>query len=72
MFLCTKCKNIDKFDLFPSENYKGEGNISYMFEKNGEIKISADDYTFIPDLDFMNEHAVCSYCGSTYSWEYSK
>ena len=44
MFLCKKCKNVDKFDLFPSENYKGEGNIEYTYEKNGEIKISADDY----------------------------
>ena len=72
MFLCKKCKNEDKFDLFPSKNYNGEGKIEYFFDKNGTIKISADNYIFIPDLEFMNEHAVCGYCGSIYSWEYSK
>ena len=38
-------------------------------DKN-EIEISVDGYVFVPDLQFMNEHAVCRYCGQIYIWDY--
>lgn len=72
MFLCKNCKSIDKFDLFPSSDYKGEGKVNVIFDKNGNFKISVDNHLFVPDLSFMNKFAVCDYCGSIYSWEYSK
>ena len=48
--------------------YKGEKNIQKSIDKNGNIHITTDNYTFIPDINFMNKHAVCSYCGSIYCW----
>ncbi len=72
MFTCTKCNHTDKFDLFTSPEYKGEGKIDFSFDKNKSLKIYADDYTFSPDLSFMNKHAICSYCGSICSWKYSE
>ena len=35
-----------------------------------EIEITVDGYVFVPDLQFMNEHAVCRYCGQIYMWDY--
>ena len=40
------------------------------YNQNGEIEITVDGYKFVPDLQFMNEHAVCKYCGQIYMWEY--
>lgn len=72
MFLCRNCKSADNFDLFPSSEYKGNGNIEVISDKNGTLKISADNLVFTPDLFFMNEYAVCGYCGSIGLWEYSE
>lgn len=72
MFLCGNCKSTDKFDLFPSSDCDGDGNIEVISDKNGTLKISADNHFFTPDLSFMNEYAVCSYCGSIGLWEYSE
>ena len=70
MFVCKKCKKADKFELMFSPDYEGEKKITKKYDSKGRIKISVDGYTFTPDLMFMNNHAVCSYCGSIYSWEY--
>ena len=35
-----------------------------------DIEITVDGYKFIPDLQFMNDHAVCRYCGQIYMWDY--
>ena len=43
---------------------------SYTYDKNGNIIITVDGYTFKPDLSFMNDHAVCKYCGLIYTWDY--
>ena len=42
-----------------------------MINDKGHIIITVDGYTFTPDLQFMNGHAVCSYCGAINCWEYS-
>ncbi|MFA6989465.1 MAG: hypothetical protein WC197_05290 [Candidatus Gastranaerophilaceae bacterium] len=68
MFRCTKCKNIDKFELMFSPDYKGKGVISKEINSKGEIIITVDGYTFIPDLMFMNGHAVCGFCGEINHW----
>ena len=70
MFICKKCKSVDKIELMFSPEYKGEKNFSIEYTKNNDIKISIDGYTFIPDLKFMNEHAVCRYCGNINCWDY--
>lgn len=72
MFTCKNCKNVDKFDLFPSAAHKSDVNIEIFADKNGVLKISADNFVFTPDLFFMNEYAVCSYCGSVGLWKYSE
>ena len=47
------------------------GKIRVLFYNDRkEIEITVDGYTFIPDLRFMNEHAVCRYCGQIYMWDY--
>lgn len=51
-------------------NYNGAKNYKQEYNKNNDIVISIDGYTFIPDLGFMNKHAVCRYCGQIYTWDY--
>ncbi len=53
-----------------SPNYTGERKYTQSYNSKGEIEIEVDGYVFIPDLRFMNEHAVCKYCGQIYTWDY--
>lgn len=70
MFKCKNCKQIDKFELMFSPDYKGDKNFEQNYNRNKEIEITVDGYTFVPDLSFMNDHAVCRYCGQIYIWDY--
>ncbi len=70
MFRCKKCGSIDNFGLILSPDYQGAGNISESRNEDDEIIINVDNYEFIPDLGFMNHHAVCKYCGEIKIWEY--
>lgn len=70
MFICKNCKSIDKFELMFSPDYHGEGKFEQNYDKQGKIVITVDGYTFKPDLTFMNEHAVCKYCGNIFTWDY--
>lgn len=70
MFRCKKCNSIDKFELMFSPDYHGEKNFEKKYKPNGDIQITVDGYTFVPDLTFMNNHAVCKYCGNIYIWDY--
>lgn len=72
MFVCTKCGKTDCFELMINPNYEGSKKVEYSIDKKGNINIKTDGHSFIPDLNFMNNHAVCSYCGSIYNWSYSK
>ena len=53
-----------------SPDYRGEKVFLQEYNQNGEIEITVDGYKFVPDLQFMNEHAVCKYCGQIYMWDY--
>jgi hypothetical protein len=53
-----------------SPEYKGDGRFSRTHNSKGEIVITVDNYTFVPDLAFMNAHAVCKYCGEINMWRY--
>lgn len=70
MFICKNCKSIDKFELMFSPDYTGSREFSRCYNSRNELEISVDGYNFIPDLRFMNEHAVCKYCGQIYIWDY--
>ncbi len=70
MFKCKKCHSSDKFELMFNPEYQGSCTFEYQYTLNNDIKITVDGYTFIPDLSFMNRHAVCKYCGSINSWDY--
>ncbi len=70
MFKCRKCKSVDKFELMFSPSYKGSKTFDISNTKSGDIQITVDGYTFIPDLGFMNNHAVCRYCGQIHCWDY--
>ncbi len=70
MFICKNCKSIDKFELMFSPEYQGQKVFEQTYNSKKELQISVDGYTFIPDLQFMNEHAVCRYCGQIYMWNY--
>lgn len=70
MFKCKKCNSVDKFELMFSPAYKGSKNFEINYTKNQDIQITVDCYTFIPDLVFMNNHAVCRYCGNIHNWDY--
>jgi len=72
MFKCRKCRSIDKFELMFSPDYKGAENFSIEYNENKDIKITAGIYTFIPNLAFMNNYAVCSYCGGINCWDYEQ
>ena len=69
MFKCKNCNSVDKFELMFAQNYQGARNFSRRYTQDGEIEITVDGYTFKPSLDFMNQHAVCTYCGQIYIWE---
>lgn len=70
MFRCKKCKSVDKFELMFSPEYEGARNFTQTKNTQKEIIITVDGYTFTPDLEFMNFHAVCRYCGEINIWEY--
>ncbi len=70
MFKCKKCHSSDKFELMFSPDYNGSKEFNYEYTQNKDIKITVDGYTFIPDLAFMNRHAVCKFCGSINCWDY--
>lgn len=70
MFICDNCKSVDKFELMISPDYQGDGKFIKDKNTKGEIIITVDTYTFIPDLAFMNAHAVCRYCGEINIWRY--
>ena len=70
MFRCTSCKQVDNFSLMLSENYDGPGVFRQDVNEHGEIIINIDGFEFIPDLSFMNSHAVCKFCGAIHCFEY--
>ena len=70
MFKCSKCNSIDKFELMFSPSYKGSKTFEVKYTQNHDILINVDGYTFIPDLSFMNQPAVCKYCGNINCWDY--
>ncbi len=70
MFVCKNCKSTDKFELMFSPEYHGSKKFSHTYNPNNEIEITVDGYTFVPDLMFMNQFAVCKYCGQIYMWDY--
>ncbi len=70
MFKCKKCNSVDKFELMYSPDYRGERRFKQEYNTDGDIVITVDGYKFIPDLAFMNTHAVCRYCGQIYVWDY--
>ena len=70
MFRCKSCKSIDKFELMFSPEYSGENKFIQNYNQNNEIEITVDGYKFVPDLEFMNNHAVCRFCGQIYNWDY--
>lgn len=69
MFRCKACKSVDKFDLMLSPDYQGDRVIKQIINERDEISINVDGYEFVPDLAFMNTHAVCKYCGKIHYWE---
>lgn len=70
MFKCTQCQQIDNFSLMLSSDYTGPGVFSQTRNEHNEIVINVDGFEFIPDLSFMNSHAVCKYCNTIHSFEY--
>ena len=70
MFICKNCKRVDRFELMFSPNYRGERNFKQYYNANNEIEIVVDGFKFVPDLQFMNRHAVCRYCRQIYMWDY--
>ena len=70
MFICKNCKSKDKFELMFSRNYTGEKIFEQSYNEKNELEIIVDGHKFVPDLQFMNDHAVCRYCGQIYMWEY--
>ena len=70
MFKCKNCKSTDKFELMFSPDYQGNKSFKLNYNSKNEIEITVDGYTFVPDLTFMNQFAVCKYCGQIYMWDY--
>lgn len=71
MFVCKNCKSVDKFELMFNPEYRGNCDFSYVYDKDGNLKMTVDGFTFVPDLAFMNSHAVCKHCGSLFKWDYA-
>lgn len=53
-----------------SPDYRGARHFEQRYNNKKEIEIIVDGFKFIPDLQFMNQHAVCKYCGQIYMWDY--
>ena len=71
MFRCKRCNSKDKFELMFNPSYKGKKDFNILYTTNNDLMITVDGYTFIPDLAFMNSHAVCKYCGNINCWDYN-
>lgn len=69
MFICTNCNSIDKFELMFNPNYQGSKAFDINIDEN-QLSITVDGYTFSPDIRFMQNHAVCKYCGEINIWDY--
>lgn len=70
MFRCAKCGSVDDIGLMLNPNYPGKGDFSKTLNEHDELLFNIDGYEFIPDLGFMNSHAVCRFCGEIKCWEY--
>lgn len=70
MFKCKACDAIDNFSLMLSADYQGPGKFSQTKNEHGEILINVDGFEFIPDLAFMNNFAVCGFCGEINNFVY--
>ena len=70
MFKCKSCQQIDQFSLLLSSTYTGQGVFNQKYNEHGEIIITIDGFEFIPDLSFMNHHAVCKFCGEFNCFDY--
>ena len=70
MFKCLECGKIDLFSLLLSKDYSGPGIFEQSYNEHNEIIIDIDGYKFVPDLGFMNSHAVCKFCGCINNFEY--
>lgn len=70
MFKCKACDQVDQFSLLLSPDYTGDGVFSQKYNEHGEIIITIDGFEFIPDLSFMNHHAVCKFCGEINCFDY--
>lgn len=70
MFVCKKCKSVDKYELMFSKTYKGNKVFEQKIDDKNELIFVVDGYVFKPDIAFMNRHAICRYCGNAMIWDY--
>ncbi|HEY9744671.1 MAG TPA: hypothetical protein V6C99_00480 [Oculatellaceae cyanobacterium] len=67
MFQCKNCRS-NEFQLMLQPNY--QGTVEVGCNEFDEVVITVNQQTFIADLMFMNQFAVCQDCGAIKSWDY--
>ncbi len=67
MFKCQACGSTE-FKLMVQPSFQGEIEIST--NANDEVVIEANQKSFIADLLFMNQFALCKACEAIRSWVY--
>lgn len=67
MFRCKECGSIE-FQLVVHPDYQGTVEVSS--NEFNEVVVTANGQSFIADMMFMNQFAVCGQCGGIKNWEY--
>lgn len=67
MFQCKNCRATE-FQLMVQPGYQGTVEVSY--NEFDEVVLQVNGKSFVADLMFMNQFAVCKECDAIKSWEY--
>jgi hypothetical protein len=67
MFQCKKCQTTE-FRLVIHPDY--QGTVEVGCNEFDEVVVTANQQTFVADLMFMNQFAVCQQCDAIKNWEY--
>ncbi|MEB3287301.1 MAG: hypothetical protein VKJ04_07345 [Vampirovibrionales bacterium] len=67
MFKCKDCDSL-LFDLVLQPEY--QGSVAIRINEHQEVEVAINEQSFVADLMFMNQFALCKDCGSIKRWEY--
>lgn len=67
MFQCKSC-HATEFQLVIHPSY--QGTVEVGCNEFNEVVVTVNQQSFVADLLFMNQYAVCKQCEAIKNWEY--